>query len=166
MEKSLLPVYAIPEKKKNNVKKYIIGFGLVITSILGVLFYPRSMQININETIYYPILGESHKILEVSNPNLYNLKIHNLSLTQYYKACSPDGCVWVPSWTDSTLFDDTKIKSRETKEFELISEVSDIAYLSKLCLNNDLYIRYSGEYGSFFGVNKWSKGPFLIDCIY
>ena len=166
MEKSLLPVYAVPEKKKNNVKKYIISFGLLITSILGVLFYPRSMQININETVYYPILGESHKILEVSNPNLYNLKIHNLSLTQYYKECRPDDCVWVPSWTGSALLDDTKIKSGETREFELISEVSDIAYLSKLCLNNDLYIRYNGEYDSPFGVNKWSKGPFLIDCIY
>ena len=141
MEKPLLPVHIVPKKKKNIIKKCIIGFSLAMTTILGVLFYPRSMQINITKTIYYPMLGESHKILEVSNPNLYNLKIHNLSLTQYYKECRPDDCVWVPSWTDSTLLDDTKIKSGEIKEFELISKVSDIAYLATLCLNNNLYIR-------------------------
>ena len=166
MEKSLLPVHDVPNKRKNVIKRYIIGFGLVITTIVGALFYPRSMQMNIIKTVYYPLLGDSHKILEIHNPNLYKFKIDNLSLTQYYKEYRPDDSIWVPSWTDSTLLDDTKIKSGETREFELVSEVSDIAYLAKLCINNNLYIRYSGEYNWIFGKRKWSTGPFLVECIY
>ncbi len=166
MEKPLLPVHNVPKKKSNSIKKCIVGFSLVMTTIMGILFYPRSMQINVTKTIYYPMLGDSHKILEIHNPNLYDLKVRDLSLTQYYKQCKSDDCVWIPSWTDSTILDNTKIKSGEIREFELVSNVSDIANLAKLCLNNDLYIRYNGEYSSLFGTNKWNTGPFLIECIY
>jgi len=165
MEKSLLPVHEIP-KTKFKFKKWLLGCGLLITSTLGCIFYPRPMQIDISKTLYYPILGESCKTLEVYNPNLYNLKIQGLSLTQYYKDCQSDECLWVPFWSGSSLLDKKKIMAGETKYFDLISNVSDIPHLTKLCLENNLFIYYKGEYVSPFGKTKLKSGPFLIECTY
>jgi hypothetical protein len=102
----------------------------------------------------------------VYNPNLYNLKIQDLSLTQYYKDCQSDECIWVPSWSGSSLLDKTKIKAGKTKYFDLVSNVSDIAHLTKLCLENELFIYYKGEYWSPFGITQLRTGPFLIECTY
>ena len=165
MDKSLLPVHEIP-KNTNKLKKIIIGCGLLLTSAVGFLFYPRSMYIDVTKTTYYPMLGESCKTLEVYNPNLYNLKIQDLSLTQYYKDCQSDECIWVPSWKGSSLLDKTKIKAGKTKYFDLVSNVSDIAHLTKLCLENELFIYYKGEYWSPFGITQLRTGPFLIECTY
>ena len=51
MEKSLLPVREIP-KTKFKFKKWLIGCGLLITSTIGCIFYPRPMQIDITKTLY------------------------------------------------------------------------------------------------------------------
>ena len=165
MEKPLLPIHELP-KTTNKIKKILIGCGILISSTLGILFYPRPMQIDISKTLYYPILGESYKTLEVYNPNLYNLKIQDLSLTQYYKECQSDECLWVPSWRGSDLLDKNKVMAGETKYFNLLSNVSDIAHLTKLCLENNLFIYYKGEYVSPFGKTKLKSEPFLIECTY
>jgi len=165
MEKPLLPIHEIP-KTTNKIKKNLIVCGILISSTLGFLFYPRPMQIDITETLYYPILGESCKTVEVYNPNLYNLKIHDLSLTQYYKDCQSEECLWVPFWSGSGLLDKKKIIAGETKYFDLLSNVSDIAHLTKLCLKDELFIYYKGEYLSPFGNTKLKSGPFLIECNY
>ena len=165
MEKPLLPIHELP-KTTNKIKKILIGCGILISSTLGILFYPKPMQIDISKTLYYPILGESYKTLEVYNPNLYNLKIQDLSLTQYYKECQTDECLWVPSWSGSGLLDKKKIMAGETKYFDLLSNVSDIAQLTKLCLEDDLFIYYKGEYVSPFGKTNLKSKPFLIECTY
>lgn len=169
MEKSLLPSHEIPKinnKFNKKINKKIIGCGIFIISVVGWLFYPRSMEIDITKTLYYPILGESCKTVEVYNPNLYNLKIQDLSLTQYYKDCQSDECLWVPSWMGSGLLDKKKIKAGETKNFDLLSNVSDIPQLTKLCLENNLFLYYKGEYLSPFGKTTLKSGPFLIECSY
>ena len=165
MEKPLLPIHEIP-KTHNKIKKILVGCGILITSTLGFLFYPRPMHIDITKTLYYPMLGESYKTLEVYNPNLYNLKIQDLSLTQYYKDCNSEECLWVPSWSGSGLLDKKKIMPCETKYFDLLSNVSDIAQLTKLCLENNLFIYYKGEYVSPVGKTKMKSRPFLIECTY
>jgi hypothetical protein len=165
MEKPLLPIHEIP-KTHNKIKKILLGCGILITSTLGFLFYPRPMHIDITKTLYYPMLGESYKTLEVYNPNLYNLKIQDLSLTQYYKDCNSEECLWVPSWSGFGLLDKKKIMPGETKYFDLLSNVSDIAQLTKLCLENNLFIYYKGEYVSPFGKTKMKSRPFLIECTY
>ena len=165
MEKPLLPIHEIP-KNPNKIRKILVGCGILLTSTLGLLFYPRPMQIDITKTLYYPILGESYKTLKVYNPNLYNLKIQDLSLTQYYKECQSDECIWVPSWRGSGLLDKKKIMAGETKYFDLLSNVSDIAQLTKLCLEDELFIYYKGEYVSPFGKTNLKSKPFLIECTY